>query len=77
MAKSLFFEKFVALFGKKISLSELKNFVKDYFCQNWFPSILRLKKVPFATKLEEGGGGKVLMAGPLKKNNSFAASLSE
>ena len=30
------------------------------------------KKVPMATKLE---GGKALVAGPLKKNTFFAASL--
>ena len=29
-----------------------------------------------ATKLEDGGRGKALVAGPLKKENFFAASLT-
>ena len=46
----------------------VQKFCGGFFCQNSFPAILRLKKVPFATKL---GGGGALVAGLLKKRFFF------
>ena len=44
--------------------------MEDFFCQNSFLAILRLK--------EKGGGGKALVAATLKKKELFfAASLSD
>ena len=56
-AKSLFLDKFVAIFGKKYGSFSPKlswrilllEFVSGYFKTK--------KEVPFATKLEVGGGG--------------------
>ena len=51
LAKSLVFYMIVAIFGK---------YMESFLCQTPFQAILRLKKrrkkVPFATKLEGGGG---------------------
>ena len=52
----------------------LANKKKELFML-YIKAILRLKKVPFATKLEEEGG-KALVAIPLTKNDFFAVSLS-
>ena len=59
--------KFFAIFGKKYGSFSKKNLWRIFLCQNSFPAIVR-QKIPFSTKLEDGGGGrKALVAGPIKK----------
>ena len=43
-----------------------KNVVKNFYCQNPCSAILRLKTKNCLWPLSSGGGGKALVAGPLK-----------
>ena len=52
----------------------VEKFCGEFFCQNLFPAILRLKKYLFLLS-SRGGGVKALVAGSLKKITFFAASL--
>ena len=75
MAKLQSFNRFLAVFGKKIWLFWSKNYGKEKSCQSPFSAILRLKKILTATKLE-GGGGKALIARPLTLKSLYLKKIS-
>ena len=68
----VFFYSFVAIFGQKFGSFSPKNCGNYFLSKSVFgyfkPEKKKITKtVPMATKLEKGGG-KALVAGPLKKN---------
>ena len=73
LATSLFFDKFVAIFGKKNMALLVQKFCGDFilseFVSGYFKTKKWRKKVPFSTELK--GGGKALVTGPLNKITFF------
>ena len=73
LAKSLFFDKFVVIFGKKYGPFSQKN-LRRIFLSEFVYGYFKTKK-KFLFPLSSRGGGKALVAGPLKKRTFFAVFL--